>query len=352
MASNGVLQNRLKAIRFEKPDWIPASVSCLPATWFKYGDALDELQGEHPRIFPYHKPGAYRDQELERNYRAGRWTDAWGVVWDNIEEGMSSIPVEDEAPLRDWAAFDSYEPPDPLSMDDRGAPVDWDERKQARLRAKEDGGFISGGLIHGFMFMRLHYLRGFNNLMLDIAARDPRLDRLIEMVLAHNVALVDKWLECGIDMLSGGDDMGMQDTLPISPADWRRYLGPCFESILGRCRDRGVLVYLHSDGHILEIIRDLVKTGVRVINPQIRANTLPGLVEYAKGSVCICLDLDRQLFPFVTPGEVKDHIHEARDTLYSPDGGLILHAECAPDVPLENIKAICEGLEEVGCGPR
>ena len=352
MSRDRVLENRLKAIRFEGPDWIPGSVSCLPATWFKYGDALDGLLAEYPELFPDHRLGAYRERELERNYQAGRWTDPWGVVWDNIEEGMSSIPVESEAPLRDWSAFDSYEPPDPLSVDDRGNPVDWERRRQSRAQAKREGKYQSGGLVHGFMFMRLHYLRGFNNLMLDIATRDPRLDRLIEMVLAHNVALVDQWLECGINMLSGGDDMGMQDALPISPADWRRYLGPCFESIFGRCRDRDVLVYLHSDGHIIEIIPDLVKSGVRVINPQIRANTLEGLVRYAKGDVCICLDLDRQLFPFATPDEIKTHIREARDALYSPDGGLMLHAECAPDVPLENIRAICEALVEVGCGPR
>ena len=145
--------------------------------------------------------------------------------------------------------------------------------------------------------------------------------------------------------------MGMQDSLPISPTDWRRCLGPCFESIFGRCRDRGIYVYLHSDGHIIEIIPDLVKCGVTVINPQIRANTLEGLVEYAKGDVCINLDLDRQLFPFATTAQIKAHIREARDHLYSPDGGLMLHAECAPDVPLENIKAICEALEEAGCGP-
>ena len=352
MDKDAILENRLKAMRFERPDWIPGSVSCLPATWSRYGDALDDVLAEHPKLFPDHKRGAYKDQKLDRHYQAGRWTDSWGVVWDNIEEGMASMPVESEAPLRDWAAFDSYEPPDPLSVDDQGNSVDWEQRMQSRVQAKENGQFVTGGLIHGFMFMRLYYLRGFNNLMMDIATQDPRLDKLVEMVLSHNTTLVDKWLECGIDMLSGGDDMGMQDTLPISPVDWRRYLGPCFESILGRCRDRGVLVYLHSDGHIIEIIPDLVKSGVRVINPQIRANTLEGLVRYAKGDVCICLDLDRQLFPFATPDEIKTHIREARDALYSPDGGLMLHAECAPDVPLENIRAICEALVEVGCGPR
>ncbi|MEW6355415.1 MAG: uroporphyrinogen decarboxylase family protein [Planctomycetota bacterium] len=352
MKKNEHVANFIKAMTFEKPDWIPCTVSCLPATRTKYEDTLDEIFLQHPNLFPGFKPGGWKDQKLDRNYRAGRWTDAWGVVWDNCEEGMAAIPVEDKAPIQDWAAFDTYTPPDPMQVDDHGDRVDWAARAASCARAKEHGGLASGHLIHGFMFMRLFYLRGFSNFMIDVGTHDPRLDRLVSMVLDHNVVLVDKWLECGIELLSGGDDMGMQTSLPIRPEDWRRYLKPCFEAIFGRCRDRGVHVYLHSDGHIVEIIPDLVECGVTVINPQIRANTLKGLVDVAKGTVCINLDLDRQMFPFATPAEIKAHIHECRDALHSHDGGLMLNAECAPDVPLANIKAICEALEEVGCGPR
>ncbi|NOZ21764.1 MAG: hypothetical protein GXP25_11850 [Planctomycetes bacterium] len=352
MEKNERVTNLLKAMLFDKPDWIPCTVSCLPAARAKHKDALDEIFLQHPKLFPHFKPGTWKEQKLDRHYQAGRWTDAWGIVWDNCEEGMAAIPVEAEAPLQDWTAFDSYTPPDPRQVDDRGDPVDWEARAASCTRATENGGLATGGFIHGFMFMRLFYLRGFSNFMIDVATHDPRLDQLVKMVLDHNLALVDKWLECGIEMLSGGDDMGMQDALPISPADWRRYLKPCFAAIYGRCRERGVHVYLHSDGHIVEIIPDLVECGVTVINPQIRANTLEGLVNVAKGNVCINLDLDRQFFPFATPGEIKAHVRECRDALYSPDGGLMLNAECAPDVPLENIKAICEALEEVGGGPR
>jgi len=352
MNKNPNAANLVKTIRFERPDWIPATVSILPATWMKYGEDVEAVVLEHPKLFPHYQRGAFKNQKLQRHYRKGRWRDAWGVLWDNIEEGMAAIPVESEAPLRDWAALDDFRPPDPLSVDDHGEPVDWEARAAGVARTKENGGLASGGLVHGFMFMRLFYLRGFCNFMMDVATRDPRLDKIIEMVLDYNLAVVDKWLEAGIEMLTGGDDLGMQDSLPISPDDWRRYLKPCYRAIFGRCRDKGVLTYLHSDGHILEIIPDLVECGLNTINPQIRANTLDGLVRVAKGKLCINLDLDRQLFPFATPDEIRAHIREAKDALYSPEGGLMLTAECAPDVPLENIKAICETFEELGCGPR
>jgi hypothetical protein len=106
-----------------------------------------------------------------------------------------------------------------------------------------------------------------------------------------------------------------------------------------------VPVYLHTDGHVLEIIPDLIEVGVRVLNPQFRANGLAGLQELAQGRITIDLDLDRQLFPFATPSQIQDHISEAYEALYMPEGGLMFTAECGPDVSLEIFDIICATLE-------
>ncbi len=348
MTFNAHTQNFLDAIHFDHPEWVPVTVSLLPGAWLKYGEALEEVVLDFPHLFPGYKAGAFRSMKLPRTHQKGRWTDAWGVVWDNAEEGISAIPVDHEAPLRDWDALDAYEPPDLVETDDYGAPRDWERISDNFRRAKENGGLAGGGLLHGFMFMRLYYLRGFSNLMMDIAGRDPRLDRLIDLVLSRNVALVSKYLEAGANHISGGDDMGMQTALPISPADWRRYLKPCFREIFGPAREAGATTYLHSDGHIVEIIPDLAECGVQVINPQVRANGLDRLAEL-KGTICIKLDLDRQLFPFASPDQLREHIQTCWDALYLPEGGFMLNAECAPDVPPENVRAICEKLTELGC---
>lgn len=61
-------------------------------------------------------------------------------------------------------------------------------------------------------------------------------------------------------------------------------------------------------------------------------------------------DLGRQFFPFATPSQIEDHIGEVFDALHMPEGGLMLYAECEPDVPLEDIDAICTALERT-CNP-
>ena len=335
--------NFLRAAEFRGPKWIPAAVSIMPATWRKYREEVERIVLDHPGIFPDYREGSRDFDRIEvETYRQGCYTDAWGCVWENVCEGLDGLVVE--GPLEDWEAMDHFRPPDPL------AQVNWDAAARNVERAIQEGRLATGGLEHGFMYMRLYYLRGFENFMLDIAQGDSRLERLIDMVLDHNVKRIRKWLELGVEMMTFGDDLGTQKGLPISPRHFRKYLRPCYAEMFGLCRDEGVSVYLHSDGHILEIAEDLVEAGVTILNPQVRPNTLKGLAERAKGKVCINLDLDRQLFPFATPSQIRDHIREAIDVLGDDKGGLMLHAECEPDVPLENISAICDALEE-WCGP-
>lgn len=106
-------------------------------------------------------------------------------------------------------------------------------------------------------------------------------------------------------------------------------------------------MYMHTDGCIWPVIQDMKEAGVNVLNPQIRANGLQHLVDTCKGKICIDLDLDRQLFPFATPKQIEEHIEECVRAMYMPEGGLMLVAECAADVPLENIEAICCALERM-----
>jgi len=342
--------NLLRTIYFDRPEWTLCSVSLMPATWMKYREALESLVLSHPRIFPGYEKGS-RDFDAVGDvlYEPGRHADCWGAVWDNVERGLSSLVVEH--PLADWSDFDTYRPPDPLTEDTFGPRRDWDQVRQSMAAAKQRGGLArGGGLQHGFMYMRLYYLRGFEALMMDFAAGEPRLADLIAMVEGYNAAVIRKYVELGAEYMGFGDDLGLQRSLPMSPEMWRRYIKPSYLRMFAPCRAGDLPVYLHTDGHVLEIVGDLIEAGVRVLNPQVRANGLDGLRDVARGKVAINLDLDRQLFPFATPSEIEDHVGEAHETLHLPEGGLMLAAEAEPDVPLENIDALCGALERV-CRP-
>ncbi len=341
--------NYLKAITFDHPAWTPCRVGLMPATWIKYREDLEALVLAHPRIFPGYEKGSQDfDQIHSPLYELGRHTDCWGTVWNNVERGLDSHPLG--FPLEDWAALDNYLPPDPL-QDDTFGPRDWASAKRSLDRAERRGDLaVGGGLLHGFMYMRLFYLRRFENLMIDMATDDVRLQKVIRMVEEYNTVVIRRYLALGAEVMSFGDDLGLQRSLPMSPTMWRKFIKPSYERMFRDCREAGALIYLHTDGHILDIIPDLIEVGVRVLNPQFRANGLKGLKEIARGRVALDQDLDRQLFPFATPAQIEDHIGEVFEELVLAEGGLMLYAECEPDVPLENVDAICTALEKT-CNP-
>jgi len=333
-------ENYLKTIEFRRPDWIPCSVSLMPATWAKYREDLEDIVIKHPIIFGAQKKGGRDFDSFGTSYTKGTYTDGWGCRWENISSGLDGQVVGH--PIASWDEVKDYKAPDPM------AGHNWKRIGEGLKQAREEGRLArGGGLPHGFMFQRLYYLIGFEKFMMGIAEGRSEVELLVQKVFSHNMAVVNKYLELGANFMSFGDDMGNQIRLPISPEHFRKYLiEPCFSRLFGACKKAGAHVYLHSDGHILEIIGDLVECGMTIINPQIRANTIDGLVRECKGKVCVNLDLDRQLFPFCTPEDIEEHIKEATIKLSSREGGLMLHAECEPDVPLENIEAICQSLEK------
>lgn len=308
--------DRLKALHFDHPEAIPVSVFILPSAWIKHRDALDAVVRRHPSLFGV--SGGLRDYDavLNPTYHAGEHVDVWGCVWSNVHHGQESIVTKHPLPRR--------EDVNRLQMPTRDA-----------------------GLPHGFMYLRLLDLRGFEEAMVDFAEEPPELQRMVDVVHAYNLRQLDLEIarrrEPGVYWF--GDDLGMQHALPISPAKWRKYLKPCYAELFGLWHAAGHTVYMHTDGHILPIIPDLLDCGVDILNPQIRANGLEGLVRACKGKVCVDLDLDRQLFPFCAPADLDRHVREAVEALGSPEGGLWLKAEIDDGVPLANVEALCAALE-------
>jgi len=310
-------QDQLDAMTFNHPASIPMTVGEVPAVWMRYREEYAALKRRHPIIFgeqPY-IPEDY-DAAASGGYVSGSYVDNWGCVWSNIHAGLSSIVTVNPVPEREM------------------------------IRTLKAPPVLGQGLPHGFMFLRLTDLRGYEEAMVDFAEEPEELQMLIDIVLEHNMLEIEQMVKWEGDMVYFGDDLGMQTSLPTGPEKWRKYLKPCFMRMFQYVRQAGKYVYLHTDGHIHEIIPDLAECGANVVNPQIGANGLDNLARVSKGKICLDLDLDRQMFPFCTPADIDEHVREVVATLGTPEGGLWVKAEIGPDYPLENIEAIVVAMEQ------
>ena len=340
-------ENMLRAVRFERPEYIPMRLVLSSACWHHYPqEALKELMASHPLLFPGYEPP---EGKVEPNYapyqRAGMpYTDPWGCVWETTDDGITGTVTRH--PLESWDDFENYTPPDPEKVHGWGE-VDWDAQAERIRTAKTEGKLASGGLRHGHTFMTLMYIRGYEDLICDMADDEPRLRRLMGMVEDFNLAIVERYLDLGVEWMGYAEDLGMQRGPMLSPAHFRRFIKPTYERLMEPARERGVIVHMHSDGDVRTLVSDLIDGGVEVINLQDLVNGIDWIAEHLAGKTCIDLDVDRQrITRFGTPAQVDALIREEVEKLGRPEGGLMMVHGVYPGIPLENIKATMDAMEK------
>jgi hypothetical protein len=339
-------ENSLRMLEYRYPEWLPCSIAFAPIVWKTYREDLENIVLDHPRLFQDYDPSSvnYYDH-MPPVYRQGEYyTDNWGCTWFNSQEGLEGQVVGH--PLADWSALSNYHMPDPLISDERELePKNWEKIKQEIAIMKKQEKLTSGNAER--LFDRLYFLRGFDNLMLDFALEPPELDRLIVMLEEYEMILIQRWIELGVDMIGFHTDFGMQTGLMISPKSFRKHIKPMFMHLFQTCRKAGVHVLLSSDGCLVEVVDDLIECGVSVHDPQLRANTLEGIVKAYKGRLPTMVDLDRQGFPFMSPSQIRLQVKGVIDAMYIPEGGLGINAAVyGIDVSLPKIEALLDALEE------
>jgi hypothetical protein len=335
----------LKAIHFDHPERIPIKCSINGACWNAYpAEALQELMARHPVLFPNAEAAPPRKPRFEGNASAREpFVDAWGCTWETPEDGLTGCVTGH--PLDDWSALETYQPPDPETTDGV-RPVDWNARELHARRCRETDTPFGGSLTHGHTFLRLLYIRGYENLLFDMADNRSELWTLIDIVEAFNTETVTRFLDLGVSWMGYPEDLGMQVGPMLSPTDFRTYIKPSFQRLMGLARDAGAAVHMHSDGDIRALLDDLIDGGVECINLQDLVNGVDWIRDRLKGKVCIDLDIDRQnITCFGNPGKIDELVKYEVATLGAPEGGLMLTYGFYPGTPIENADAVMSAME-------
>ena len=187
------------------------------------------------------------------------------------------------------------------------------------------------------LFERMQFLRGTENLLMDIADDQPRLHELADRIVERNLAMIARYIAQGVDGVFFGDDWGTQTGLAHQPAAVAGVLQTPLPRMFKPLQDAGRHIFFHSCGYTVDLWDDLIELGVNVLNVQHSIIPRPVLEEKLAGKICICSDPSRQqVMPFGSPEEVKRHIREIVDIFASPNGGLIQRGELSPDWPLAN----------------
>jgi len=266
----------------------------------------------------------------------GRYTDEWGSEWEVLEPGICGEVTQPA--LADWSRFASYTPPDEV-LDGL------DISSSFNFYAQTDKFVIAHSSVQPFQ--RLMFLRGFENVMLDLGYKSARLLDLLHMVHEFYVRELRLLAPIAADAIMFRDDWGTQTNLLISPGQWRRIFKPLYAEYCRIIHEAGKFVFYHSDGNISKIYPDLIEIGVDAINSQLFCMDIEALAAHHRGEITLWGEIDRQqVLAFGTPDDVRAAVRRVRRAFDDGRGGLIAQCEWGNDNSRENIAAVFEAWSE------
>lgn len=307
-----------RCVEFRRPDRVPRDAWLGPATVLEHGREAVRAFCERwptdlavaPVDSPAHRQARERSQ-LDPRVRI----DEWGCAFVNMGDGLFG---EVRAPrLADWSRLSDFHPPEEALAIDRDAI--------ARFCAQTDR-FVLSDTIRPYE--RMQFLRGSENLLLDIGEDCTEFHELLRRVHDYYRRAVEIWCRTPVDAIFLMDDWGTQQAMQVSPAWWRRVFKPVYADYITIARRHGKKVFMHSDGVIADIIEDLVEIGVDALNCQLFAMNIEELGRRFRGRLTFWGELDRQrLLVRGTTPEIRSAVGRVIQNLYSTDGGAIAQME-------------------------
>lgn len=316
----------------------------------RYQDALadvfaafpDDIISPHPyEMFVGYQPPGRRERidEVKVMTEGARWTDEWGTDWGHAEGGVGATslayPLADLSKLSEYLAHRFPDPRAPGRLDAAAAAIRTHGKKRYCM-----------GVNTLSIFERLHALRGMEDTLMDLCTGEPAIMRLLDGLVEYHRELIRAWGEIGTDGFFIGDDWGSQRSMIVSADLWRRIYRPRYRVLFDEIHRAGMDVVYHSCGNIMDIIPDLIDIGVDVLDPiQPGAMDPREIARRFGGKLAFYGGINVQELPALTPAQVKDEVRRLIDTLGTPFGNAYMVAPAnvlTPEIPLENIVALCE----------
>lgn len=201
-------------------------------------------------------------------------------------------------------------------------------------------------------------LMGLMSYLMNVAANPDLIaalgERLTDMYIRNLKRLLPA-LGDTIDVISCGDDLGVQRGLQISKEDYQKLIKPYHRKVYGYIRENtGARLFLHSCGAIEPLIPDLIEAGVQILNPvqfSAKGMELSKLKErYGTDLVFWGGGCDTQkTLPYGTPDEVRREAAE-NISIMKPGGGFVFTQvhNILQNVPAENVAALYDTAYETG----
>ncbi len=349
-------ENVLRALRRDNPERVPFEFVLCPS----HIDEFKKRTGKENYLEYYNFPIRYVELNQTRkktdftvyydmlpsNARTLDWNPEWGVM------GVAGSKAHYQKMLHPMAHFETIEEINSYPYPDFNKSYRW-EGLPEKVNKIKDNDLIAVAFMQMTIFEIAWYLRGMDNLMIDMMVNKDLVESLLDRITEIRVEMARKYAYSGVDILMLGDDVSTQLDMMINPELWSKMLKPRMEEIINSAKHEkpDILVFYHGDGNLKKIIPDLIDIGVDVLNPvQPECMDPIELKRLYGNNLSFWGTLGTQsTLPFGTPKEIEETCRHIIENV-GINGGLLMAPThvIEPDVPWENVKAFINAVKKYG----
>ena len=315
MSGMSPIERILRAMRRQKPDRVPReAVFTIPVEEeFRLRTYVSDYEtyfGMDRRTVQFRRPQPAADFSTylkDRDFPDGAFTDEWGNL---VVPGFKYRTTDYVYPMRDLktaAELNAYPFPD-FRQEQCHAHL------EAEVKSLHERGLAVTGSLWGTFFERTWHMRGMDRLFLDFYDNPEFATALLDRMLEIRTFQAVRYAEAGVDILHTGDDLGMQHTLIMSVAMWRKWIKPRLAKVIQAARrvKPDLLVEYHTDGFVIPFIPELIEIGINVLNPVQPECMDPAEIKHKFGDHLAFSGTvgNQSTMPFGTPDEVRRVVAE------------------------------------------
>lgn len=234
--------------------------------------------------------------------------------------------------------LDGFRWPDPEGM------IDWDSLKTHFDRFEDRIRLC--GLAMG-LFERSWFLRGFENVMIDMIDNPDFFEELLDHILQIHLEVMELIIErFPIDAYYGGDDVSDQRSIMMGMDHWRKFFKPRLKKMIDHCHSLGYPFVLHACGNVMPLIDDLIEIGLDGLESlQSESNDVFWIKQKAKGKLILIGGMGVQSTLFRgTPEEVYNETQKLLKELGQGGGYIVAPSKPFACEPVENIAAFIDAI--------
>jgi len=307
-------ENLIKALSHESPEWVPTPIvdGCMTVVTHDLTE-----------------------------YPPGGGMDDWGVKWkQGEEEAGAGLPITH--PIEKPEDIEDYPFPDP----EASGLTDPALEKISGL--DRDSTLVFGDNGWG-LFERAWILVGMDRFLMWTYREPESVRSLLEKIAAVKLKVTERLIdEVGVDGIRYGDDWGGESELMMGPKIWRKFIKPQQRQLYSICKENDSLVMQHADGHIEEIIPDLIEMGLDLLNPlQPECNDVETVKRKFGDRLSFHGAVGSRILDNGTPADVRKEV-ETRVNQLSGGGGYVLAPAHAYSYSQENVDAFRDAAVEYG----